>query len=182
MNKKPRITDTRIIANSRLFTIQQVGLEFSNGEQRHYERIQAPGTGAVMVVPVTGEGDVILIREYAVGTDRYELLLPKGVIDEGESIVDAANREMMEEVGCGARRLDHINSVSIAPGYLSFTTHIVIATELYEKRLPGDEPEQLATYHWPLTGLSELLAHEELTEARSIAALYLARDYLEQHG
>jgi ADP-ribose diphosphatase len=182
MNKKPRITDTRIIANSRLFTIQQVGLEFSNGEQRHYERIQAPGTGAVMVVPVTGEGDVILIREYAVGTDRYELLLPKGVIDEGESIVDAANREMMEEVGCGARRLDHINSVSIAPGYLSFTTHIVIATELYERRLPGDEPEQLATYHWPLAGLSELLAHEELTEARSIAALYLARDYLEQHG
>ena len=182
MNKKPRITDTRIIANSRLFTIQQVGLEFSNGEQRQYERIQAPGTGAVMVVPVTAEGEVILIREYAVGTDRYELLLPKGVIDEGESIVEAANREMMEEVGCGAQRLEHINSVSIAPGYLSFTTHIVIATELYDKRLPGDEPERLATCHWPLAGLSELLAHEELTEARSIAALYLARDYLEQHG
>lgn len=180
MNKKPRVTHTTTVASSRLFSIEQVGLEFSNGEQREYERIHAPGRGAVMVVPVNAAREVILIREYAVGTDRYELLLPKGVIDGDESILQAANREMMEEIGYAAERLEHIDSVTIAPGYLGFTTHIVVATGLYEQRLPGDEPEPLDTLRWSLDDLPALLGHRELTEARSIAALFMTREHLQQ--
>lgn len=180
MNKKPAITHTETISRSRLFRIEKVGLDFENGEQREYERIYAPGPGAVMIIPLLDDTKVIMVREYAVGTDRYELLFPKGMMHEDESILAAANREIMEEIGLGARRLSHLRSMTIAPGYLSFTTHMVLAEKLYQQWLEGDEPERLETVTWDLGNLDALLQHPELSEARSIAALYLVRDHLEQ--
>ena len=182
MNKKPRITHSETISRSRLFHIEKVGLQFGNGEQREYERIIAPGPGAVMIIPLLETGRVMMIREYAVGTDRYELVFPKGVMHEGESVLQAANREIMEEIGLGARNLSHLRSMTIAPGYLSFTTHVVLAEDLYNQQLPGDEPEPLETLECDLGRLDELLQHPELSEARSIAALYMVRDHLEQEA
>ena len=180
MNKKPSIEETRTIAKSRLFSIEDVSLQFSNGEQRNYERIVAPGPGAVMIIPVIDDTTLMMIREYCVGTDRFEQVFPKGLINTDESIIDAANRELMEEVGLAARQLDHISSMTIAPGYLSFVTHIVVARDLYEQKLPGDEPEPLETVNFKLSQFDQLLHNSELTEARSIAALYMVRDMLKK--
>ena len=85
---------------------------------------------------------VLLIREYSAGVDRYELGLPKGKIDPGESLLNAANRELKEEVGFGAKKLQHLISLSIAPSYLEHMIDIVVAEELYEEKLEGDEPEE----------------------------------------
>ena len=178
MKKKPDILDTTIVAQSRLFTIEQMHLEFSNGEQRHYERIIAPGAGAVLIVPITDDSKVLMIREYSAGTHRYELLFPKGKIDANEDILDAANRELMEELGYGSNQLEHIDSMTIAPGYLGFTTHIILAEQLYKQKLDGDEPEPLEVIAFDLKQFDKLLANPELTEARSIAALYMIRDIL----
>ncbi|HDP90032.1 MAG TPA: ADP compounds hydrolase NudE [Thioalkalivibrio sp.] len=176
--RKPRILDQRIVAESRLFCVEQLDLEFANGTRVQYERLRSSGFGAVLIVPLLDAHTVLLIREYAGGTDRYELALPKGRIERDEDILEAANREIMEEVGYGARQLEILNHLSLAPGYLGHTTHIVLATELYEKRLPGDEPEEIEVVPWRLDRLDELVAREDFTEARSVAALYLARDHL----
>jgi len=118
-----------------------------------------------------------LIREYSAGVHRYELGLPKGKTDAGESFLEAANRELKEEVGYGARSLHHLSSFSIAPSYLEHMTEIVIAQDLYEERLEGDEPEELEVIPWKLSNINELLATGECTEARSIAALFMALEY-----
>lgn len=93
----------------------------------------------------------------------------------------AANREIMEEIGYGARQLEHLTSLTLAPGYLGHTTQIVLAQDLYPERRQGDEPEELEVVPWRLSELSRLTACEECTEARSIAALFLVRERL-QHG
>lgn len=178
MPRKPRILDQRIVAESRLFCIEQVDLEFSNGVRTQYERLRSSGFGAVLIVPMLDAETVLLIREYAGGTHRYELALPKGRIEHEEDILEAANREIMEEVGYGAHHLEVINHLSIAPGYLGHTTHIILATDLYQKRLAGDEPEEIEVVPWRLDRLNELVSREDFTEARSVAALYLARERL----
>lgn len=172
----PEILNTKICAKSRLFTIESVDLRFSNGVEAQWERLKSSSRGAVLIVPMVDEDTVLMIREYAVGVGRYELALPKGKIDVGESILEAANREMMEEVGYGANKLEHIDSLTIAPGYLGHTTHIVVGRELYEKRLPGDEPEEIEVIPWKLSQLNKLIAQEEMTEARTIAALFMVRE------
>lgn len=176
--KKPVITRTETIARTRLFRVEQVGLRFANGCEVNYERLRSAASGAVLVVPMLDDSTVLLIREYAAGVERYELALPKGLIEEGESPFEAANREIMEEVGYGARKLTHLKSVTLAPGYFSHATHLVLAQELYPERRQGDEPEAIEVVPWSLDRLMELFEHDECTEARSIAALFLVRELL----
>ncbi len=178
MAKKPQILNVETVAKTRLFQVEALDLAFSNGVTVQYERLKTSAYGAVLVVPMLDDDRVLLIREYAAGVDRYELALPKGRIEQDEAVLVAAEREMMEEVGFGAKQLTLLKQLTSAPGYSSQQTYIVLAEALYEQRLPGDEPEAIEVVPWRLSQLDELLQQEECSEARSIAALYMVRDLM----
>lgn len=108
MRKKPILSSIQNIATTRFFNIQSMDVEFSNGEKRQYERLKPPDNGAVLVIPMLDDETVLMIYEYSGGTDRYELALTKGKIDDGETPLEAANRELIEEIGYGAKRLTYI--------------------------------------------------------------------------
>lgn len=177
-NNKPEILATKVVAQSRLFKIESLDLRFSNGVERTYERMKPSGRHAVLVVPVTAEGDLLLIREYAAGTDRYELGFPKGLVDPGESAEVAANRELKEEIGFGARQFRPLKEVVLAPSYFSSKMTLFLAQDLYPEELEGDEPEPLEIVRWPLSQAEELLTHVDFAESRSITALFLALQQL----
>lgn len=182
MRKKPEILQSEIIASTRLFSIEQLELRFANGRVVNYERVTGSPHGSVLIVPVLNDDTLLLIREYAAGVHRYELGLPKGRIETDEPAIEAANREIMEEIGYAARQLEELRVMTLAPGYLGAFTHIVLARDLYPQRCEGDEPEEIEVVPWPLAQLDQLLASDELTEARTIAALYMLRDRLRSEG
>lgn len=175
-NELPNITHKKIVAKSKLFSIEQIDLTFSNGVQREYERMKGRGRGAVMVVPMKDDDTIILVREYCAGTHKYELGFPKGLIDAGESAEQAANRELQEEIGFGTSQLIHIHQVRIAPAFFDAKMDIFLAKELYVSNLEGDEPEPLEVVEWKLSDYKSLLAQEDFTEARSVVALMMLRD------
>lgn len=177
----PHIHQRKIVAQSKLFKVEQLDLEFSNGATRQFERMAGHNRGAVMIVPVLENGNLVLVREYAAGTHSYQLGFPKGLIDPGETPLQAANRELQEEAGYGAEHLETIHEVSMAPTFFNATMTIVLAHNLYEKRLPGDEPEPLEVVHWPLAEADALLNRHDFVEARGIAALLLAQKWLKEH-
>jgi len=178
-NKKLPVIHGRQDQNNRnMYQIEQVDLEFSNGERRLYYRMKTRGLGAVIIVPMLDDETVLLAREYAAGLHHYEVGLPKGRLEHGESILEAAQREMKEEIGYGARNLEELTQLSLAPGYMTHITHIVLARNLYPEKLEGDEPEELEVVPWPISDLRALTARDDCTEGRTIAALYIARDYL----
>ncbi len=176
--KLPKIRDRREAPAARWMRRENLDLEFDNGETRTYTRLVARGLGAVIVVPMLDDETVLLAREYACGLHHYELGLPKGRMEEGESTLETANREMKEEIGYGARNLREINAFSLAPAYMSHVTHIVLARDLYPEKLEGDEPEELDVVPWPLADLKALADRADCTEGRTIAALYFARDWM----
>lgn len=171
---KPEILAQQTVAQSKLFSIESLDLRFSNGEERTYERMKPSGRNAVMMVPITEQGDILLVREYAAGTERYELGFPKGLIDPGEQPNQAAVRELKEEIGFGANKLTPLKEVILAPSYFSSKMTLFIAEKLYPEKLEGDEPEPLDIVRWPLAQAEELLTHLDFCEARSITALLLA--------
>ncbi len=171
---KPEILAQQTVAQSKLFSIESLDLRFSNGVERTYERMKPSGRNAVMMVPITEQGDILLVREYAAGTERYELGFPKGLIDPGEQPNEAAVRELKEEIGFGANKLTPLKEVILAPSYFSSKMTLFIAEELYPEKLEGDEPEPLDNVRWPLAQAEELLTHLDFCEARSITALLLA--------
>ncbi|MDW6002645.1 ADP compounds hydrolase NudE [Vibrio mangrovi] len=180
--QSPEILSITTVAKSRLFTVESLDLRFSNGEERTYERMRPSGRHAVMMVPVTAQGDILLVREFAAGTQRYELGFPKGLIDHGESAEEAAIRELKEEVGFGANNLTYLKEVVLAPSYFSGHMTLFIAQDLYPEQLVGDEPEPLEVIRWPLSQAEELLTHLDFCEARSVTALLLTLRYMKQNN
>jgi ADP-ribose diphosphatase len=172
MSKKPEILNITKLAKTKVFTVEGLHLRFSNGQERDFERLQLH-RGAVLVIPVPEPGVVWLAREYAAGVDHYELGFPKGLIDEGEDMLSAANRELQEEFGFGAKQLTFLKTVTLAPGYMGHLTHIILAQDLYASRLPGDEPEPIEIVPWRLNEIDTLLARDDFTDARSIAAMFM---------
>ena len=178
MPEKPKILTQRDKNDSKMFRSVEVDLEFSNGEKRTYEYLKSGPVAPVIVVPLLDEHTVLFVEEYAVGLDAYEWGLPKGRVDAGENHVEAADRELKEEAGYGAKRLDLLQCVTQSPNYMQHKTQIVLARDLYEARLEGDEPEPLRVIEMPFDRLDQIISHPKVSEARTIAALFLAKHYL----
>ncbi|MGB5445197.1 MAG: ADP compounds hydrolase NudE [Psychromonas sp.] len=176
----PQILKRSLVASSRFFKIEALQLKFSNGQQREFERMQGFRQGAVLIVPFYDAETILLIREYAAGTHSYELGFPKGIIDPGETAEFAANRELKEEVGFGARRLQKLKTVTMAPSYFSSEMTLFMAFDLYPEKIEGDEPEPLEVIKWPLKKVDELLARDDFQEARGISALLLTLKALQE--
>ncbi len=180
MPTKPKILKRDYAGGSRLFKAEELHLQFSNGEERLYERLVSGGHGAVMVVPITDENQVVLIREYAAGTEDYPWSLPKGAIDKGEDKFTAANRELQEEAGYKASELTFLKWLSLSPSYMGHGIEVILARGLTLSRLIGDEPEPIEITLWPLDDIAGLVAQEDFHEGRAVAALFLAQQYLQE--
>lgn len=160
---------------SRIFTVESQHLVFSNGAEADYERIRS-GRGAVMCVPFDGESFILAV-EYAAGLERYDLSFVKGKIDEHEDCRAAAERELQEEIGMGARNFELLkDELTVAPGMLELKMYVYLCTGLYQSKLEGDEPEQIDCVHVSINEAKDLIFKKDsvLTESRSIAALTLA--------
>ncbi len=180
MNKIPEITRKKEIARTRLFKVEELDLTFSNGEKRTYERLVAGSRGAVMIVPILNGEFFVMIKEYSAGTEDYQLAFPKGLMEKGESVSESANRELKEEVGFGANKITLMKKMSLAPGYLTHKMNLVLAEALYKETLEGDEPEELEVVLFPINDIDKILNQKNFTEARSVAALFLASKILDE--
>lgn len=179
MSKKPQILGCKVIAQTKLFAIEQVDLRFSNGAERSFERLMGQrGKGSVMIVPMLDDDTILLVREYGTGMGEYFLSLPKGAIEREEDLFVTADRELKEEVGYGAKTFHELKPMISSASYSTGTMRLVLAQDLYPAKLPGDEPEEIEVVPWSLKRLPELIEREDFSEARAVAALFLAREYL----
>ena len=179
---KPQVLSTKTLAETKIFKISGVHLRFSNGNECHFEKLDVHFPGAVMIVPMLDDETIILIREYATASGDYTLGFPKGAIDrEDDDVLKTANRELMEEAGYGANELVLLREMSLSPAYFDAKMHIVLAKDLYPKKLEGDEPEAIEVIQWKLKDIDALLTHPEFTESRSIAALLMI-ERMQRHG
>ncbi len=174
----PIIEAREILLDDQGIKLEQQQLLFSNGERRLFRRTIGQGQGAVLAIPITENFEALLIKEYCAGQGNYEWALPKGHINEGEEATVAAVRESREETGYGANKVTFLKSVSLSPSYMTHLTHLVLLQDLYHAPLPGDEPEQPEVFHYPLSDLAALVQRSDVTEARSLFALYYVRELL----
>ena len=171
----PKILNQKLIFKSKLFDIKQADIEF-NGTTMKYEIISGTGSGAVMVVPFI-ENDIIFIKEYAAAIDDYMITFPKGKIDKGETIEEAANRELQEEVGYKSKDIKLIKKLYLAPGYIDHMTYVMVAKELSVSSLSGDEPEELEVIRVHRDDVINFLDKNEIIDSRVHAALNIIENH-----
>ncbi len=181
--KLPIIHNKKELFASDLFKIEALELTFSNGNTRTYERI-APKSDehtAVLIVPMFDNDTVLLIKEYSSGVEDYTLGFPKGAIDQGEDLYQAADRELMEEAGFTAKHYTYLKDVYLSPNYMKQHISLVVAEGLSAKAAQGDEPEDLEVVPWKLSDIDALITHPQFIECRSFAALlFVWKKWLEK--
>lgn len=132
----------------------------------------------VLVVPVTAAGEVILTVEPSTAFGEPTLILPGGEVKPGVAHEEQANQELQEEIGYRAGRLDFLGELRPWSKYLAVRSFVYLGRELSVSWLPGDEHYEIGVELVPLAAFETLIAAGRLTDARAIAALYLARGFL----
>jgi ADP-ribose pyrophosphatase len=136
--------------------------------------------GSVVLIPVDEEGNLLFVRQYRHAAEADLLELPAGTRNREESYEECAAREVREETGMEAGRMQKLGEFYLAPGYSTEFMVVFLATELKENPLLGDEDEFLDLERIRLTKALEMAQQGDLPDAKSLAALLLARPYLEK--
>ena len=165
----PKIIKKKSIFRSKLFDIKEADIEFKNNILK-YEIISGTGNGAVLIVPIINN-DIIFIKEYAAAVDDYMITLPKGKIDQGETIIEAANRELQEEISYKSSEIKLIKKLYLAPGYIDHITYVMVAKDLSASSLSGDEPEELEVIRVNREDVHSFLHKHDIVDSRVYAAI-----------
>lgn len=173
-----RLEPTRIrtVYEGRILTVRVESITLPDGTPFDAEIVRHPGS--VVIVPVTGAGEIVLVRQYrhAVGREVWEV--PAGSLKPGEDLEEAAARECHEEIGLLPGRLERLGSFVATPGYCDEEMHIYRAIGLRE---PGaadaaahpDEDEQIETRAFAAGQLRAMVASGELCDMKTVVALGL---------
>lgn len=173
----PKILKKSSLFKSKLFNINEAKIEFDN-ETLIYEIISGTGDGAVLIIPIL-EKKIIFIKEYAAAVDDYMLTLPKGKIDSNETIYEAADRELQEEIGFKSNKMKFIKELYLAPGYIDHVTYMMLAESLKPSSLIGDEPEDLEIIQVEIPRISTFLEKNKIIDSRVYAAVNYIQNYYE---
>jgi ADP-ribose pyrophosphatase len=144
-----------------------------------YKREIVVHPGAVVMVPVTKEGKLVLVRQWRRATGKVLLELPAGTLEEGEPPLETAGRELREEIGYKADRITLLGGFFSAPGILSEYLHLYLAEDLQESQLDPDENEELDICELSLEEALEAIENGQIEDAKSIVGI--SRYYFRLH-
>ena len=164
------------LLQGRAFKIRRDHLKTPDGRDTKFEIIEHGGS--VIIIPVDADGNIHFVRQYrhAAGIDLLEL--PAGTRDGNEPFEDCAAREIREETGMEAGKLQKVGEFYLAPGYSTEFMVVYLATDLKHNPLEADDDEFLEVEKISIEKAFELAEHGEMPDAKSLAALLLAKPYL----
>ena len=182
------MTQFRKLAEREVFrgTLISVGVAtFAGPSGASFERDVVHHPGAVVVVPLLDDGTVILVRQYRAGVEGVLLEIPAGKRDvDGEPVEVTARRELEEEVGMRAGRLDKLAEFYNSPGFCEEFSFLFLARDLQACAVSaqGEEEEHMTVERVALDDVPGLVASGELVDAKSIIGLTLTSAFLARSG
>ncbi|MBE7536545.1 MAG: NUDIX hydrolase [Anaerolineales bacterium] len=167
------------LMQGRAFKIRRDTLRTPDGRETNFEIVEHGGSA--VIIPVDDEGNIWFVRQYrhAAGADLLEL--PAGTRDGDEPFDECAAREIREETGMEAKRLLSVGTFYLAPGYSTELMGVFLATDLQRNPLAPDADEFLSVEKIPVKRAFELAQRGEIPDAKSLAALLMARPHLETY-
>ena len=167
----PKILNSQKVFEGRVFkvTVDTV----SEGELT-YQREVVHHPGSAVIVPIFDDGTVALVRQYRHPTVRYLLEVPAGTLAHGERPEIGAARELKEELGVVAARLEKLSEFFVSPGFCEEKMWVYLATELSEGEQSLEDDENLEVVRLPIADALEMITSGEIQDAKTIIGLMLA--------
>jgi ADP-ribose diphosphatase len=170
------LLQSETVYQGRVFTVRRDQVSLPGG--REVELDVLSHNGSVVIVPVDRDGRIWFVRQFRHPAGIELLELPAGTLEEGETPDECAAREIQEEIGLAAGKLQEIGSFFLAPGYSTEYMYAFLAQELRPSRLPADEDEILSAEPLDPEQVYAMAEEGSLQDAKTLAALHLAQHYL----
>lgn len=171
-----RVVRSRRVYDGRVVSLRVDEVVLPSGRAATREIVEH--RGAVAVVPVIGDSDVLLVRQYRGATGGTLLEIPAGTLEPDEQPEQALHRELAEEIGMRAARLEHLAAFYPSPGFLTEVVQLYLATGLSPHRLEAEEDEDLEVVRVSLGEARAMVDRGEIRDAKSIIGLLMAASRL----
>ncbi|MGW8319489.1 MAG: NUDIX domain-containing protein [Candidatus Promineifilaceae bacterium] len=178
-NKPPspfKVQSSRIVWSSPWYSVRQDQIILPNGQPGVYNVVQHPG--AVWVIPVTGDGHIVLLYHYRYTVDDWCWEIPAGQIKAGRTMEETAVEELAEEVGGTAAELNYFGNFYTANGICNEVAHIYIARGVTLGQ-PAHEPaEVIEIRRFPILEALRMAHANEISDGPTALALLLCESRL----
>ncbi|MEM2909638.1 MAG: NUDIX hydrolase [Nitrososphaerota archaeon] len=166
-----KAVESKLIYKGRLFNVRVDKVSTSWGKSTIREIVEHPG--AVVIIPLLDRGSVVLVRQYRHAVGKTLLELPAGTIEAGEDPEKCAYRELEEETGFVAGRMEKLMTLYLAPGYSTEKVHLYMASDLKRvgQKLEPDEKIKVAILK--MDDVIDMIVDGEIEDAKTVAGILL---------
>ena len=166
------VNSVETIHKGRVFQLVRENITLSKGSTFNMDVIRHPGAAAI--VPVTENGNVLMLKQYRHAIGEYIWEIPAGTLDNQEDPLDCAKRELIEETGFSARQWKKLGAITPVPGYSDEKIHLYLATDLATDKQNLGKDEMLDVHEIPFLKVIEMIFSGEISDGKSITGILLA--------
>jgi ADP-ribose pyrophosphatase len=166
---KLKVRSSKMVFKGKVFGVRRDEVEEPNGVKATREVIAHPGS--VVVLPVLSDGKILMIQQFRYATRQYLWELVAGRIDAGETVKEAAARELKEETGYVAKRFTEFLDFFPTPGFLEERMHILLAEGLKAGKAEPEEDEKIISHAYSVEELKRMMKNGKLKDGKSIAGV-----------
>lgn len=175
-NKRPLVLKKELYVKAQNIDLQIETLLFKNGFEGKYGSINHPCS--TMAIPITKEGNLLILKQYRFCLDKYIYEFPSGKIEQGEDPESCIIRELEEEVGVHANKIQKIGLIYAAPSYSNEIIHLYIAENLIKINSMMDPDEEIEVLEISKNDIKDLIEKEEIIDSATLAILSKASKLL----
>ena len=174
--KKATVKSTAEVYKGRIFNFVTENLKLPNGRDAEMAFIRHPGSTAV--VPLLEDNTIVMEVQYRHPVGEYLLEIPAGTLEPGESPLNCAKRELMEETGFRAQELIKLGKIHMIPAYSDEEIHVFIAKGLTPAKQNLDPDEIIEVVTYPLKNAVQMIDEGKITDALTILSIQMAWFYI----
>ncbi len=177
---EPGKVSSRRVYTGRVISLDVDRVRFPDGSEGELEMVRHPGASAVVPFlsdPAGDDPQVLMIRQYRYAAEGYMYEIPAGRLDEGEAPEACARRELREETGCTAERMEHLFTMYTTPGFTDERIHLFMAVGLTHGEAAREADEFVEMVPMPLTRALEMLSRGEIQDAKTALGLMYAAGF-----
>ncbi len=173
-----KVLEKTLLHQGRVFKLIREKMRLPNGTTVDLDIIRHPGAAAM--VPLKDDGSLIMVRQYRHAVGGYIWEIPAGTLDHGESPLECAKRELIEETGYAAESWEGLGTIIPVPGYSDEKIHIFLAADLHAALQNLDSDEIIHVREVPFEKAFAMIEKGEIKDSKTITSLFLAKRRLEK--